>query len=90
MIRQLLGAAQTDPALWAAVSSNYTLPRRDLAIARLTAARAAGQIRADRPLDVVADQLWGAIHSRLLIPDASLTEQFADDLVDNLLRGVQT
>lgn len=87
VIAQLIGAAQTDPALRAAFSRGYSRPRRDLALAALTRARERGQLRADLDLDLVIDQLWGACYHRLLIPDEPITEAFADELVDTLFRA---
>jgi AcrR family transcriptional regulator len=87
VLAQLVGAAQTDPALRAAFSQGYSRPRRELARGALARARERGQLRADLDPDVVIDQLWGACYHRLLIPDVPITEAFADALVDNLFRG---
>lgn len=88
-IAQLVGAAQTDPDLAAALGRSYTHPRRQLAVDRLRAAQELGQIRADVDPQVVVDQLWGACYHRLLLPDEPLDIAFADALTRNLLRGVQ-
>ncbi|PYI66491.1 TetR family transcriptional regulator [Arthrobacter livingstonensis] len=87
VIVELIGAAQTDPALRAAFSAAYSRPRRDLAIAALQRARDRGQLRDGFSLDVIVDQLWGACYHRLLIPDEPLTLEFADELVRNALHG---
>ena len=87
VISELIGAAQSDPALAAAVSEKYTLPRRLLAIDYFARARERGQIRPDVELSLLVDQLWGACYNRLLVPDAPLDERFADGLVANVLRG---
>ncbi|WP_233551361.1 TetR/AcrR family transcriptional regulator [Amnibacterium setariae] len=89
VIRQLIGAAQMDPALWREFSRNYSRPRRELARAALERARARKQLREGFSLDIVVDQLWGACYHRLLIPDEPLTLAFADELVDNVLRGAR-
>lgn len=90
VIAQLIGASQSDPSLQAVFSASYSRPRRDLALVALQRARDRGQLRADLSLDVVVDQLWGACYHRLLIPDEPLTERFADELVENVLRGART
>jgi AcrR family transcriptional regulator len=89
VIAQLVGAAQTDPALAAALATHYTHPRRRLAVERLTRAQRLGQIRAEVDPQVVVDQLWGACYHRLLLPDEALDTAFADALIRNLLRGIQ-
>ncbi|MFC1401171.1 MULTISPECIES: TetR/AcrR family transcriptional regulator [Streptacidiphilus] len=88
-IAQLVGAAQTDPDLAAALSRSYTHPRRQLAVDRLRTAQNQGQIRPDVDPQVVVDQLWGACYHRLLLPDEPLDPTFADALITNLLRGIQ-
>lgn len=87
VIVELIGAAQSDPALRTAFSASYSRPRRDLALAALQRARDRGQLRDDLSLDIIVDQLWGACYHRLLIPDEPLTRDFADELVRNTLHG---
>lgn len=87
-ISELIGLAQTDPELRAALVEHYTTPRRDLAVDRLRCGQAQGQLRADVDPEVVVDQLWGACYQRLLNPDVPLTVAFADALVTNLWRGI--
>jgi AcrR family transcriptional regulator len=88
VIAALIGAAQTDPDLAAALSATYTRPRRRLAVEAFTRARGRGQLRADVDPEVLVDQLWGACYHRLLLPDQPLDTAFADALVTNLLRGI--
>jgi AcrR family transcriptional regulator len=90
VIAALIGAAQSDHDLAAALSTNYTRPRRQLAVERLSRARQLGQIRADVDLEVIVDQLWGACYHRLLLPDQPLDIAFIDALIGNLLRGIRS
>lgn len=87
-IAALIGAAQSDPDLAAALNEKYVLPRRRLAVERLAAARDAGQIRSDADLETLVDQLWGACYHRLLMPAEPLSAEFADKLIGNLFTGV--
>ena len=84
----IIGAAQSDPELAAALTEQYVRPRRDLAVERLSAAQRAGQIRPDVDLETVVDQLWGACYHRLLMPAEPLTPEFTDRLVANLFAGI--
>ena len=87
VIAELIGAAQTDRDLAAAVSASYTMPRRLLAIEYFARAREREQLREGVDLELLVDQLWGACYNRLLVPDAPLDETFADALVENTLLG---
>jgi AcrR family transcriptional regulator len=89
VVRQLVGAAQTDDELMSAWRERYSGPRRKLSTARIAAAKAAGQIRADVDCETVVDQLWGACYHRLLIPDQPLTTTFTDTLVTQLFGGLR-
>jgi AcrR family transcriptional regulator len=87
-IGRLIGAAQQDSHLAGEWSRGYSRPRRDLAVARIRAAQAAGQVEADVDPETVVDQLWGACYHRLLIPDEPLTAAFVDALVRNVCHGI--
>lgn len=91
VIAELVGAAQTDPGLAAALAQAYVQPRRQLATARLAVARDQGQIKPDADLEVIVDQLWGACYHRLLLPAPAqpLNPAFAAALVSNLMTGVR-
>ncbi|MCY1139190.1 TetR/AcrR family transcriptional regulator C-terminal ligand-binding domain-containing protein [Actinoplanes sp. Pm04-4] len=88
VIAALVGAAQSDPGLATVLASQYTVPRRTLAVERLRRAQQDGQIAPDVDLQVVVDQLWGACYHRLLMPAEPLTLDFVDALLRNLLRGI--
>ncbi|MFF8991227.1 TetR-like C-terminal domain-containing protein [Streptomyces sp. NPDC014983] len=88
VIAELVGQAQTDPDLSAALLERYSGPRRGLAVDAMRRAQERGQLRPGVDPEVLVDQLWGACYHRLLLPNQPLTEDFASQLVDNLLHGV--
>lgn len=88
ILAELIGQSQTDPDLAVAYRTLYSSERRRLAAERLRAAQEAGQVRDDVDVQVVVDQLWGAVYHRLLVPDEPVTEAFADALVQNVLTGI--
>lgn len=88
VLAELIGASQTDPSLAAEYRRIYSSVRRRIAVERLRTAQLSGQIREDVDLEVVIDQLWGAIYHRVLIPDQPVSKEFVESLVDNLLGGV--
>ena len=87
-IAEIVGAAQSDPELAAALAEQYVQPRRRLSVERLATAQRAGQIRGDVDLESLVDQLWGACYHRLLMPAQPLSTEFADRLIANLFRGI--
>jgi AcrR family transcriptional regulator len=88
VLLELIGRAQTDPDLSQAIRARYSSERRRLAGDRLRAAQEAGQIRADIDVQVLVDQLWGAVYNRLLVPDVPVDDAFLGALVGNLMDGV--
>ncbi|WP_055591235.1 TetR-like C-terminal domain-containing protein, partial [Peterkaempfera griseoplana] len=88
VMAEIIGAAQSDPDLAAALSTQYVRKRRNLAVERLALAQQAGQIRRDVDLETLVDQLWGACYHRLLLPSEPLDTDFADRLIGNLLAGI--
>ncbi|QEO09668.1 TetR/AcrR family transcriptional regulator [Protaetiibacter larvae] len=88
LLTELIGRSQSDPELASEYRRLYSSGRRRLATVRLRRAQEAGQIRADVPVEVLVDQLWGAIYHRLLIPDEPVDEAYADVLIRNLFDGI--
>lgn len=88
ILTELIGQSQTDEELAVAYRARYSAERRRLAVERMRRAQDAGQIRPTVDLQVLVDQLWGAVYHRLLIPDEPITDGFVTALVGNLLDGV--
>jgi AcrR family transcriptional regulator len=88
ILAELIGQSQTDVELATAYRAMYSAQRRRLAAERLSRAQDEGQLRADVDVQVVVDQLWGAVYHRLLIPDEPVTDAFVVALVTNLLDGI--
>jgi AcrR family transcriptional regulator len=88
LLTELIGQSQTDQDLAADYRRLYSSHRRQLAADRFTAAQRVGQIREGVDVQVLVDQLWGAVYHRLLIPDEPVTDAFAVALVDNLFDGI--
>jgi AcrR family transcriptional regulator len=88
VVTELIGQSQTDEDLAVAFRSLYSSERRRLAGERLRRAQQQGQIREDVDVQVLVDQLWGAVYHRLLIPDEPVTDAFVTALVSNLIDGI--
>jgi hypothetical protein len=89
VLTELIGESQTDQALATAYRKLYSSHRRGLAAERLRQAQVLGQIRTGIDVQVLVDQLWGAVYHRLLIPDEPVTDDFIEALVNNLLDGIR-
>ncbi len=88
VIAELVGEAQTDPALRDALHRLYTGPRRALAVEAMERAKTRGQLRADVDPELVVDQLWGACYHRLLVTGLPFDVAYAAALVANLMPGI--
>lgn len=88
VLAELIGQSQTDADLAGAYRTLYSSERRRLAGERMQKAQAAGQIRPEVDVQVLVDQLWGAVYHRLLIPDEPVTDDFVVALVTNLMDGI--
>jgi hypothetical protein len=87
VLAELIGQSQTDPDLARAYRELYSAERRRLACDRMRKAQEVGQLRPEIDVQVLVDQLWGAVYNRLLVPDEPITDAFVVALVSNLLDG---
>ncbi|MFD8229374.1 TetR/AcrR family transcriptional regulator [Streptomyces massasporeus] len=88
VVTELIGQSQTDEDLATAFRSLYSSERRRLAGERLQRAKEQGQIRDDVDVQILVDQLWGAVYHRMLVPDEPVTDEFVVALVSNLIDGI--
>jgi AcrR family transcriptional regulator len=89
VMAELLGHAQSDPALAEMWRERWLQPRRDATIVVLRRGIDRGQIRSDVSLPVLMDELYGPLYYRLLVRHEPLSDAFARELVDIALRGVR-
>jgi hypothetical protein len=84
----LVSRAHSDRQFLAGYLDNFVNPRRERARIVFDRAINRGEIRADAPVDVAMDLLYGALYHRLLHKHAPLNEVFAEDVVNLCLRGL--
>ncbi|HET9094671.1 MAG TPA: TetR/AcrR family transcriptional regulator C-terminal ligand-binding domain-containing protein [Solirubrobacteraceae bacterium] len=89
IISELIGHAQTDPDLAAAMHARFSGPRLRMALDALNRAQERGQISPTVDPEAVVDQLWGACYHRLLVTGLPVTNAFVEKLVVNLLSGIR-
>ncbi|MEV6360782.1 TetR/AcrR family transcriptional regulator [Nocardia asteroides] len=86
-IRALTTEIVNDAALAEIYRERMELPLREAKKRRLRSAQQAGQLRADADLDLVLDLLYGPLTHRWLQCSGPLDDNFADALVDMVLRA---
>ncbi|MFV2099788.1 TetR/AcrR family transcriptional regulator [Micromonospora sp. LOL_024] len=79
-----------DPELSAQYRERLAAPVDEAKKERLRSAQRAGQIRADADLDLALELLYAPLYQRWLLRSAPLTAEYADALVDHVLRALRT
>jgi len=88
VMAELLGHAQSDPALAAMWRERWLQPRRDATTVVLRRGIDRDQIRGDLDLALVMDELYGPLYYRLLARHAPMDDAFARELVATTFRGI--
>jgi AcrR family transcriptional regulator len=89
VLRELFGAAQSDPEIAALVDERWVRPRKAMAVAALENGIRRGELRADLDVDAAVDQLFGPVYFRLFFGHAPLHEGLAAILVEQALTGLR-
>ncbi len=93
LFRPLIGLAQTDDTLRAAIDERWLSPRRELSRGIVRRGIERGELRPDLDPDLVIDALYGPLYHRLLLPysgtDVRITDAYIDALVDAVFGGIQ-
>jgi AcrR family transcriptional regulator len=89
LIRALLGAAQLDPELAAALRERWTMPRRQMAVAYFQDGMKRGYLRPDADPDAIIDLLYAPIYYRLQMGTGPLTNAYIDEIFEHVMRGVR-
>ncbi|MEU8111116.1 TetR/AcrR family transcriptional regulator [Micromonospora sp. NPDC048947] len=88
LYRALVGEAQHDPMVAAALNERFIRPQADRTVARLRSAQQQGQISPDFDLDVAMAILSGPLYFRFLITQEPLTHEYVDRVLKALLMGM--
>jgi AcrR family transcriptional regulator len=89
VMTELIGQAQSDPALAEVLRSRWLQPRREAAAGVLQRYVDRGEIRPDIDAGIVMDQLYAPVYYRLAMQHEPLFDELADTLVANLLDGIR-
>jgi AcrR family transcriptional regulator len=88
IIAMLIGGGQTDAELIAAFRENWLMPRRQAASEVFKKGMEQGKLRSDVDMEVAIDALYSPLFYRLLLKHAPLTQDFVDELVDVVMKGL--
>ncbi|MBW4541375.1 MAG: TetR/AcrR family transcriptional regulator [Myxacorys chilensis ATA2-1-KO14] len=88
IIAMLIGGGQTDPELMEAFRDNWLMPRRKVASEVFNKGVERGELRSDVDVEVAIDALYSPLFYRLLLRHAPLTQDFVDELVDVVMKGL--
>ncbi|GHG09055.1 TetR/AcrR family transcriptional regulator [Streptomyces filamentosus] len=88
LFKALVGEAQHDPGIAAALNERFIAPQAAKTVARLEAARDRGQLAPDFDLDLAMAILSGPLYFRLLITQEPLTSDYVDRVLDALFAGM--
>ncbi len=87
LLGTVLSEERRHPELLAAYRRHAVWPRRRLMKAVLERAQRLGEVREDVDLDVVVDQLWGAVFARY-VSGIGGEGRLVDGVMDSLWRGI--
>jgi AcrR family transcriptional regulator len=85
----LLGEAQHDPEVRAALLQRVLLPRREVRARAIRRAQASGILRGDLHPNVAVDLLWGPVFYRMLVRHEPVTPGFVTEVFENVLNGLR-
>ncbi|MYW15097.1 TetR family transcriptional regulator [Streptomyces sp. SID2955] len=88
LFQALVGEAQLDPGVAAALNERFIAPQAAKTVARLAVARDQGQLAPDFDLDLAMAILSGPLYFRLLITQEPLTHAYVDRILDALFAGM--
>ncbi|GGO32210.1 TetR/AcrR family transcriptional regulator [Micromonospora parathelypteridis] len=88
LYQALVGEAQHDPLVAAALNERFIRPQADRTVARLRKAQQQGQLSPEFDLDVAMAILSGPLYFRLLITQEPLTHEYVERVLTALLAGM--
>lgn len=89
LLTTLLGEAQRDPEIRAALLEGLFYPRSDATAKMIRQAQAAGRLRKDVPAQVVVDLLVGPLFYRMFVRHRPLNDAFVSRVFQSIMSGLE-
>lgn len=89
IMAELIGQAQSDPALAETLRTGWLQPRREISTEVIQRGIDRGELRRNVDMAVLLDQLYGPVYYRLVARHEPLSDEFVRELVRNTLDGVR-
>ena len=89
VMADLIAEGQSEPEILSDLYDQHMSLSRASTIADVERGKVAGEFAHDTNADLLLDSIFGPIYFRLLLRDTPLTERYGDELVNQVLRGVQ-
>ncbi|HWD96087.1 MAG TPA: TetR/AcrR family transcriptional regulator [Acidimicrobiales bacterium] len=89
IMAELIGRAQSDPALAETLRTGWLQPRREVSTTVIQRGIDRGELRADVNITLLLDALYGPVYYRLVVRHEPLSDEFARELVATTLNGVR-
>jgi AcrR family transcriptional regulator len=89
LYQALVGEAQHNPMVAAALNERFIRPQADKTVARLRRAQQQGQLSPEFDLDLAMAILSGPLYFRLLITQEPLTHEYVERVLEALLAGMR-
>src|SRR6202047_4426746 len=87
IVAGLIAEGQSEPAIRQKFFDQLVSPRRRATIADLQRGKNAGELLSDTEPDLLNDAIFGAIYYRFLLRSGRFTRRFAEELVEQVIRG---
>ncbi len=90
VMADLIAEGQSDPAILHELYESHMRLRRASTVADLERGKASGEFSAEADPELLVDAIFAPVYYRLLLRFAPLSEQYGNDLIDQVLRGART
>jgi AcrR family transcriptional regulator len=89
VMAELIAEGQSDPTVLHELYESHISLRRASTIADIERGKSAGEFPADIDSELLVDAIFSPMYYRLLLRLTPLTQQYGDNLIDQVLRGLR-
>ncbi len=90
VMAELIAEGQSDPAVLHELYESHISLRRTSTSADIERGKSAGEFPNDTDPELLVDAIFGPMYYRLLLGLTPLTQQYGDNLIDQVLRGLRS